>query len=604
MLPLCDFDFIPHRSFMKTAAFSLFISLGLTLASFAADKPNVIIVITDDQGYGDLSCHGNPRLKTPHLDALHKESVRLTDYHVSPTCAPTRSALMTGHFANRTGVWHTINGRSILRQNEVTMARVFKDGGYGTMMVGKWHLGDNYPSRPEDKGFDEVYRHGGGGVGQTPDYWDNAYFDGSYFHNGKVEPAKGFCTDVFFDQAMGFMKAQAAKKSPFFVYLCTNAPHGPNHSPEKFADPYADLGTGTAHFFGMIANIDENMGRLSAFLKESGLEEDTILIFTTDNGTAGGTKVFDAGMRAAKGSEYDGGHRVPFFIRWPASGLTGGRDVDRLTAHVDILPTFIDLLKLPAPAGVKFDGTSIVPLLKGKAEGWPDRVLVTDSQRIHTPVKWRKSSVMTDRWRLINGKELYDIESDPGQKTDRAKDYPEIVERLRKDYETWWSSMEPSFSDDCEITLGNDADNPATLTAHDWLLPEEKMSPWNHSAIRAEKGEAQGAWAVNVEQAGRYRIELRRWPVEANKPIAADLPPGADVPGVKAYRTTPGKGFPATKASLEVAGQKAESKIADPQATGVTFELDLPAGVTKLSGTFTAADGKQLGAYYAVVQRL
>lgn len=583
-----------------------FVLLSLALAAaplFAADQPNVIIVITDDQGYGDLSCHGNPVLKTPNLDALHAESVRLTDYHVSPTCAPTRAALMTGRFTNRTGCWHTINGRSILREDEVTMAQVFKDAGYATAMYGKWHLGDNYPSRPEDKGFTEVYRHGGGGVGQTPDYWDNAYFEGSYFHNGEIEPAKGYCTDVFFSQAKQFIQTQAEKKQPFFIYLATNAPHGPNHSPEKFADPYADLGVGTAHFFGMIANIDENVGSMRQLLKDTGIADDTIFIFTTDNGTASGAKVFDAGMRAQKGSEYDGGHRVPFFLSWPAKGWNTGRDVDRLTAHIDILPTFIDLLGLTRPEGPPMDGTSIVPLLEGKADGWPDRVITTDSQRIHDPVKWRKSAVMTDRWRLINGKELFDIESDPGQKTDRAKDYPEIVENLRDAYEKWWSSMEPSFSDDCEIHLGNAAENPSILTAHDWLLQDELMSPWNHSAIRAEKGETEGFWAVDVESAGRYRIDLRRWPVEANQPIAADIPPGEDVPGVKAYRTTPGIGFPAKTATLEIAGQTVEAEVPE-NAAVVSFELDLPAGVTQLKGTFTAADGKRLGSYYAVVEKL
>ncbi|MCB1224729.1 MAG: sulfatase-like hydrolase/transferase, partial [Verrucomicrobiales bacterium] len=256
----------------------------------AADPPpNVILLVTDDQGYGDLSCHGNPVLKTPHLDALHDESIRLTNYHVSPTCAPARSALMTGRFSDRTGCWHTINGRSILRGNEITMGQIFQAAGYGTAMVGKWHLGDNYPSRPEDKGFLEVYRHGGGGVGQTPDYWDNAYFDGSYHHNGKIEPAQGYCTDVFFSQTKKFIEQQAQKKQPFFIYLCTNAPHGPNHAPEKFAAPYAEkFPTGLAHFYGMIANIDDNMARLDRFLIDNDLRDNTIVIFMTDNGTATG----------------------------------------------------------------------------------------------------------------------------------------------------------------------------------------------------------------------------------------------------------------------------------------------------------------------------
>ena len=220
----------------KTLLASVAVLLCVVTAG-AAQRPNVVLVITDDQGYGDLSCHGNPVLKTPHLDKLHADSVRLTDYHVAPTCSPTRAALITGHWTNRTGVWHTIMGRSMLRHNEVTIGRILADGGYHTAMFGKWHLGDNYPYRPEDRGFQEVLRHGGGGVGQTPDYWDNAYFDGSYFHNGKAVPASGFCTDVFFDYAKRFIRKVKDDDKPFFVYLCTNAPHGPMHAPEKSAKP-------------------------------------------------------------------------------------------------------------------------------------------------------------------------------------------------------------------------------------------------------------------------------------------------------------------------------------------------------------------------------
>ena len=199
-------------------------------------QPNIVIVIADDQGYGDLGHTGNPIIQTPNIDALAAESTSLTDYHVAPTCSPTRAALMTGHWTDRTGVWHTINGRSMLRANEVTLGQLLKDNGYSTGMFGKWHLGDNFPYRPEDRGFDEVYRHGGGGVGQTPDVWDNAYFDGSYFHNGEIVPAEGFCTDVFFRQAKKFMKEQVDAGKPFFAYISTNAPHGPLHCPQKYLD--------------------------------------------------------------------------------------------------------------------------------------------------------------------------------------------------------------------------------------------------------------------------------------------------------------------------------------------------------------------------------
>ncbi|MHC4485640.1 MAG: arylsulfatase [Planctomycetota bacterium] len=367
-------------------------------------RPNVVLVMTDDQGYGDLGCHGNPIIQTPNLDKLYMQSVRLTDFHVGPTCSPTRAALMTGHYCNRTGVWHTVMGRSLLRKDEVTMGDVFSGAGYPTGIFGKWHLGDNYPFRPQDRGFGEVLIHGGGGVGNTPDYWGNDYFDDTYLHNGRRKEFRGYCTDVWFNVAMKFMEAN--KDRPFFCYIPTNAPHSPYNVADEYIKPYLDKGLPErqARFYGMVTNIDDNMARLMHRLGELDLEENTILIFMTDNGTSGGS--YSAGMRGKKGSEYDGGHRVPCFIRWPRGGLTGPGDIDRLTAHVDILPTLIELCGLKSPRGVKLDGDSLVPLLMGRDGSWPDRTLITDSQRIEHPEKWRKSAVMTDRWRLVNGTEL------------------------------------------------------------------------------------------------------------------------------------------------------------------------------------------------------
>ncbi|RMF39858.1 MAG: N-acetylgalactosamine-4-sulfatase [Planctomycetota bacterium] len=569
----------------------------------AADRPNVVLVMTDDQGYGDLSCHGNPVLKTPNIDALYAEAIRLVDYHVSPTCSPTRSALLTGHWTNRTGVWHTIMGRSMLRENEVTMGQVFQDAGYATGMFGKWHLGDNYPFRPEDRGFTEVMRHGGGGVGQTPDYWDNAYFDGSYWHNSVPEPVDGFCTDVFFDYAKRFIKSQKEAGRPFLAYIATNAPHGPMHSPEQYSAPYADQGTHLANFYGMIANIDENVGQLRAFLREEGLEENTIFIFTTDNGSSSGTRVFNAGMRGSKGSEYDGGHRVPFFLRWPAGGLDTARDVEPITAHVDILPTLIDLCGIAPPSGVRFDGRSIKPLLYGDAKNWDDRILVTDSQRVKDPIKWRKSAVMTSRWRLINGKELYDIKRDPGQTSDIASGHPDVVQRLRDFYEAWWADLLPSFSQDARIYLGHPRENPARLTSHDWITTGS--TPWNQAAVRrAMNGDANtGFWNVLVSQAGKYRFRLRRWPEETGQPIDASLPPGDPVPGEKPFRATPGKAIHPVRATLQIADMERQQAV-QPGAQESVFELELPRGPTRLKALFHQADGEVYGAYYVYVERL
>jgi len=576
----------------------------LPLGSFAvAAAPNVVIVMTDDQGYGDLSCHGNPVLKTPNIDHLFSESVRLTDYHVSPTCSPTRGALLTGHWSNRTGVWHTIMGRSMLRENEVTIGQAFADAGYATGMFGKWHLGDNYPFRAEDRGFQEVLRHGGGGIGQTPDYWDNAYFDGTYWRNGKPEPATGFCTDVFFQAAKNFVKDCKAKDKPFLAYIATNAPHGPMHSPEKFAEPYTFVGsTGLQHFFGMIANIDHNVGEFRKFLDDENLTENTIFIFTTDNGTSSGANTHNAGMRGQKGSEYDGGHRVPFFVHWPDGEFTGGRDVKPLTAHVDVFPTLLELCDVEAPANVKFDGRSIVPLLRGETKDWPDRVLITDSQRVKDPIKWRKSSVMTSQWRLINGKELYDMHTDPGQKTNVAAANPDVVNRLTSAYNGWWDDLLPSFSNDTAIYLGHSKENPARLTSHDWITTE--LTPWHQAHIRKAVNDKSklGHWNVKVVEEGAYEIRVRRWPLETDLAIDAPLAPGDSVPGQQPFRAEPGKAISPSKAVLKI-GELTKTGDVKPGDKEAVFRMDLPAGKTKMSAIFETSEGEVFGGYFAYVEK-
>ncbi len=549
--------------------------------------PNVVLVLTDDQGYGDLGCLGNPLLQTPNLDSLYRQSVRLTDFHVGPTCAPTRAALMTGRYCNRTGVWHTVMGRSLLRRDEVTMADTFAAGGYRTGIFGKWHLGDNYPFRPQERGFQEVLVHGGGGVGQTPDYWGNRYFDDTYWHNGAPEKQKGYCTDVWFDAAVRFLETH--RDRPFFAYIATNAPHSPYHVAENYSGLYAGKEVSNANVYGMITNIDENVGRLLGRLRALGLEENTILIFMTDNGTAAGfqgKKGFNAGMRGNKGSEYDGGHRVPCFIRWPAGGLGGGKDVGRLTAHIDLLPTLIELCRLPKPGGVKFDGVSLAPLLRRADADWPDRTLVTDSQRIEHPEKWRKSAVMTDRWRLVNGKELCDIHTDPGQKGDVAGEHSNVVRLLRRAYEDWWADVSQRFDEYCEIVLGSDGENPARLTCHDWHGKAEP--PWNQTHIL--KGEPfNGFWAVEVAQAGAYEFALRRWPKELDQPINAAIPGG--------------QAIQASTARLAIGEIDLTSRV-DAGDKEVVFRTSLKPGKMKLQTWLTAEDGTSRGSYFVYVRRL
>jgi len=574
-----------RRQFLKTMGSAAVLPSAAGIAQLIAAeprRPNVVLVITDDQGYGDLGCHGNPIIRTPNLDRLHAQSTRLTNFHVDPTCSPTRSALMTGRYSSRTGVWHTIMGRSLLRADEVTMADVFSRSGYRCGIFGKWHLGDNYPFRPQDRGFREVLIHRGGGVGQGPDYWGNDYFDDTYLRDGKLEKFDGYCTDVWFREAMKFIEAN--KDRPFFCYLPTNAPHGPYNVAEKYSKRYLDEGVpeNRARFYGMITNIDENMGRLMYHLKRLGLHQDTIVVFMTDNGTSAGDS---AGMRGKKGSEYDGGHRVPCFIRWPGGGLAKAKDIDRLTGHIDLLPTLTELCGLKRPQGAKLDGDSLAPLLKDPAAGWPDRTLFVHSQRIEHPQKWRKSAVMTERWRLVNGKELYDIQADPGQKKDIADKHCDVVAELRAAYDRWWSDISQRFDEYCEIVIGSDEQNPTRLMSHDWHCPNP---PWSQGAVR-NAAKANGFWAVQVARDGVYEFELRRWPKELDKPINAGIPGG--------------KAINAVRARLKIADVDTTMPIPS-DAHSVAFRAQLKAGKTRLQTWFVDADGTSRGAYYVYVKRL
>jgi arylsulfatase B len=570
-----------------------------------ASPPNVILIITDDQGYGDLSCHGNPVLRTPNIDKLHGRSVRLTNYHVSPTCAPTRSALLTGRYTNATGAWHTIMGRSFLRSDEVTLADCFRASGYRTGIFGKWHLGDNYPCRPQDRGFDEVVVHGGGGVWQTPDYFTNDYFDDTYFHNGRPEKYSGFCTDVWFDNAMRFIDGSNQPRKPFFAYIPTNAPHGPYWSPEsnearfRGKEPAAPAG-----FYGMIENVDENVGRLIRFLDGKGLSENTILIYTTDNGTAAGERVFNAGMRGKKGSAYEGGHRVPFFIHWPKGKLAGGRDINTLTAHIDILPTLRDLCNLKRPKGPDLHGRSLKPLLDGANSSWPDRAIVTDSQRLENLVKWRQAAVMTQQWRLVNPSpdgdpariELHNVLKDPEQKNNVSAANPAVVSRLKGEYEEWWRTVSARAGEYVRIGLGSPQENPSRLTAHDWHgAGSEKV--WNQRGIR-EAPPANGFWAVDILRSGRYRFELRRWPRELDLPM--DAPYRDPSPN---RETAAGRAIECVKAGIRIAGVEQSKPVRSGEKAAV-FELALKAGPAELHTSLEESTGVSRGAYFVYVERI
>lgn len=576
---------------------------GLFQVEAAAERrPNVVILITDDQGYGDLGVHGHPLVKTPHLDRLYAESVRLTDFHVMPLCAPTRAMLMTGRNPLRDGVWATVLGRSILPAGTPTVASYFAASGYATGMFGKWHLGDNAPARPQDKGFQTTFYHGGGGVGQTPDHWDNRYFNDTYFASGTPEKTSGYCTDVWFDHAMQFMKTNREK--PFLAYLATNAPHSPYIAPPELLKKYQaieGLDTASASFYAMIENIDQNVGRLMQFLKTESLEDNTIFIFMTDNGTAQGMAApnpkyrYNAGMRGTKGTLYEGGHRVPCFIRWPGGGLPNakqGRDEPALACAADLLPTLASLCGVGLKTNaIAIDGIDFSPILQHKtgASARPDRTLFIQFGQTDQPPQRGRAAVLTNRWRMINNQELYEIRQDPAQKKNLAGSHQAEMKQLTAEYNRWFDQLTPALQQENPIWLGSNLENPVRLNCMDWHTGGTPADlPWNQGAIRRSIG-VNGYWAVDVRQAGTYEIKLMRWPEEAK--LALNAAPGN------------ARAWPVARARIEIGQVKAEAD-AGADARDVTFHLKLAEGPQRLKSEFLDSAGQSLGgAFYAVIRR-
>jgi len=422
--------------------------------------PNIVLVMTDDQGYGDLGWTGNPIIHTPHIDSFAKESIRFTDFHVSPTCSPTRCALMTGRHEFRSGVTHTIFERERMSLKAVTIAQVLKSAGYTTGIFGKWHLGDEPSNQPGQRGFDEVFIHGAGGIGQSyagscGDAPGNTYFDPAIRHNGRFEKTKGYCTDLFFGQALTWMDARRKDKTPFFAYITPNAPHAPLQCPQEYANRYAGkVDTNVANFYGMIENIDDNFGRLLARLNKWGIARETLVIFMTDNGGTAGVKIFNAGMRGQKVTPYEGGTRVPSFWRWPVA-FKGGLDCNALTAHLDIFPTLAQIAGAKLSESAALDGRSLVPLLKNPEADWPDRFLFTHVGRWAKgkaeESKFKQCAVRNSRFHLVNNAELYDLKDDPTETRDIIADHPDVVTTMRTAYDRWWAEVLPALENENAI---------------------------------------------------------------------------------------------------------------------------------------------------------
>lgn len=556
----------------------------------AEKHPSVVIVLSDDQGYGDFSCHGNPILKTPNLDKLNDRSIRLTDFHVAPMCTPTRGQLLTGLDALHSGASSVCAGRSFIRRGIPTLAELFAANGYRTGHFGKWHLGDSYPNLPHQRGFQETVYFLGWGITSIADLWQNDCFNGRFRHNGDLKQYKGYCTDVWFDLAMNWIKEGREKGKPFFLYLATNAAHEPCWVADKYKQPYKDRGP--ADFFGMIANLDENMGRLDAFLGANGLRDNTIVIFLNDNGGTAGVKLFNAGMRGHKTEYYEGGHRAACFLRWPGGRLRRPTDLDELTEVQDLAPTLLELCGLPTPKSVHFDGRSLAPLLTGKTDALPDRRLVV--QYGQTPEKW-DCAVLWKKWRLVAGKELYDLRRDPSQINDVAAEHADVVGKMRDHYEKWWAGVAPHLDDFSPISIGSDKENPVCLSSADWA----NLYCDNMHDLRAGRNR-NGPWHLLVEQNGTYDIALRRWPKEANAAISAGVPAFRAVDG----GLPPGKALPIVRARLKLGAVDETRPVAEGDKE-VVFTVKLRAGTrTPMQSWFYDDAGKELcGAYFAYVYR-
>jgi len=489
-------------------------------AAYSQDRPNIILCMTDDQGFGDLGFHGNPVIRTPVLDQLAARSVRFNYFYVSPVCAPTRSSLITGRYSLRTGVYDTYNGGAIMASEETTVAEILRKEGYRTGIFGKWHLGDNFPFRPQDQGFEESLVHRAGGIGQVGDVknyfeFDRSYFDPTLWYNGVPVSTRGYCSDVYTDAAMEFVGAH--REEPFFVYLSFNAPHTPLQVPEEFLEGYADKDPAAASYpklghplpemsnrekdmarrvYAMVSNIDRNLGRLFEHLRSLKLDSKTAVIFLTDNGP--GHRRYTAGLRARKGSVYEGGVRVPCFmhIPWLAPGPAG---IDVPAAHIDILPTILNLCGVPLPPRLALDGHSLVPLIRGRSVSWAERPLFFYWQR-GFPEPYRNVAVRKGHYKLVghaphtagaSDLELFDLQMDPYEMEDLSARLPEKALELKQEFDSWYSDImeSPHLKEPQRIRLGGHSENPVLLNRNDAKGDE---GIWAQDRIY-------GYWDVQVE---------------------------------------------------------------------------------------------------------
>jgi arylsulfatase len=566
-------------------------------AQHTGSRPNVIVILSDDQGYADYSCNGNPALQTPALDRLCRENISFSNFHVSPYCTPTRGQLMSGLDALHNKAATVGTGRNTMRRDIVTMPEVFRENGYRTGIFGKWHLGDNYPDRPMDRGFEKCVWFKGWGLLSESEY-DNDYYKTRYLDSITPVLSDKYCTDLWFDKAISWMDSMATSHQPFFAYIPTNAPHGPFYAPEADYQYYRDKvpDSSTAQFFGMLRDIDRNVARLQQWLEEKKLMDNTIVIYMNDNGGTGGVDFYNAGMRGKKGENYDGGHRAACFMHWPGAHFGAPRTIGYAAEVQDLLPTFIDLLHLKTKGSPHFDGRSLGPVLKGQ-QG-KDRMFVVQYGGGVRPEQYF-SCVVWNSWRLVGKDELYDISRDSGQQHNVSSAFPEVLKKMRSFYDSWWENLEAGIDQFVPIVVGAPQENPVVLTSDFWANGDYINTQWKVAQVAGKaKG---GVWHVNVERSGKYLVELGRWPFHLHRRL--DIAgPGKGVGGTRIRK---GKAVPIRSARFSVNGREPLILTnSDADFSNLFMELQLEKGSNTFQGWFCDQDGKAVcAAYYLRLTR-
>ncbi len=499
---------------MRLVMCVLLLVVTTTAVCRASENPNILLIMTDDQGWGDVQLHGNDKIDTPTMDRLAASGAQFERFFVSPMCGPTRASLLTGRWNLRSGASWVSHGKEIIRLDEVTLGDAFSRAGYATGAFGKWHNGEYGPYHPNHRGFHEFF-------GFCRGAWEN-YFDAVIERNGTPVQTQGYITDVLTDAVLDFIEKN--RKRPFFCYVPYNAPHHPYQVPEKYFAKYVDRGFDekTACVYGMVENIDDNLARILSRLDELQLADDTIVVFTSDNGPwmpapgreGAWKRRYNGGMRGRKIEVDEGGVRVPFFIRWPGH-IEPGSTIPQIAAHVDLFPTLMELCDVPMPKTLPQDGRSLVPLLNGETENWPNRLIFTHQNRLGDTLM-TPGSVRTQQYRLVNRDkkyELYDMVADPGQKVDIADRQPEITRRLAAAYEAWYGDVTSRGVDPPPLPVGYEATDMVALQAEDAKLygglKFRRHAGWAHDSIlNWESNDDSAVWNLDVRQSGRYEITL------------------------------------------------------------------------------------------------